>query len=91
MQAQSTTAPLYFVRSSSNRDLFYTVAAVDDRCACGQPIAGLMHCSCPDHVHRARDCKHVRQAHAGQAVAAKPTARPALKLDEINDSLYGAA
>ncbi len=91
MQTQSITAPLFFVRSTTNRDLFYTVAQIDDRCACGQQISGLMHCSCPDHVHRARDCKHVRQVLVGQAVAAKPKARPALTLDEINASLYGVA
>ena len=89
MQTQSTTRLLYFVRSTTNRDLFYTVAQLDDRCACGQCIAGLMHCSCPDHIHRARDCKHIKQALAGQAINARPKARPALTLDEINGDLYG--
>ncbi len=85
------TAPLYFVRSDSNPRRFYTVAQLDDRCSCGQRIAGLMHCSCPDHIHRAHDCKHVRRALAGEAIAAKPKARPTLTLTEVNDSLYGVA
>ena len=89
MQTQSITSPLYFVRSDSNRDLFYTVAAIDDRCACGQNIAGLYHCSCPDHIHRARDCKHIRAALAGQAINARPKARPALTLADVNADLYG--
>ena len=58
-------APVYYVRSDSNPNLFYTVAAVDGRCSCGQKIGGLWHCSCPDHVHRARDCKHVKRVVAG--------------------------
>ena len=77
-----TIDPLYFVRSDTNPNLFYTVGQVDGRCACGQRIAGLMHCSCPDHVHRARDCKHVRAVLAGQAVPATvkgaPLVRPTL-------------
>ena len=68
---------LYFVRSDRNPALFYTVAAVDGRCACSQRIVGLLHCQCPDHVHRARDCKHVHQVIAGQVVPATPKAMPA--------------
>ena len=89
MQTQSITSPLYFVRSESDPRRFYTIAQLDDRCACGQQISGLMHCSCPDHIHRARDCKHVRQVLAGQAVSAKPKAPAALSLAEVNADLYG--
>lgn len=34
-------APVYYVRSDSNPALFYTVAAVDGRCRCGQQTNGL--------------------------------------------------
>ena len=66
---------LYFVRSS-DPNLFYTVGQVDGRCQCGQRIPGLMHCQCPDHVHRARDCKHVRAVLAGQVAPATAKATP---------------
>ncbi len=89
--APSYTAPLTFVRSDSTPDLFYTVAQVDDRCACGQRIVGLMHCSCPDHIHRARDCKHIRRALAGEGITAKPKPQPVLTLAQVNADLYGVA
>ena len=86
-QVQSTTIDaLYFVRSSTNPHLFYTVGQVDGRCACGQRIAGLLHCQCPDHVHRAHDCKHVRAVLAGQAVPATlkaAVAAPAFDVDDL--------
>ena len=62
-----TTNPsqVYYARSDADPTRFYLVAAVDGRCACGQQIAGLWHCSCADHIHRARDCKHVKRVVAG--------------------------
>ena len=56
---------MYYARSDSYSDLFYTVTAVDGRRACGQQVRGIYHCSCPDHVHCARDCKHVMRVLAG--------------------------
>lgn len=70
--ASSYTGPMFFVRSDSDPRRFHTVAQIDGRCACGQQIAGLMHCSCPDHTHRARDCKHVKRVLAGQVRPARP-------------------
>ena len=55
----------YFVPSDSVPGLTYTIAATDAGCACGQKVRGLYHCSCPDHVHRARDCKHIKRTVAG--------------------------
>ena len=70
MATATSPVPVYYARSDSNPDLFYAVAAVDGRCSCGQQVAGLYHCSCPDHVHRARDCKHVKRVLAGQVAPA---------------------
>src|SRR5215208_7438977 len=66
-EAMQTTYPtsVYTVPSDSTPGLTYTVAAIDGVCACGQRIGGLWHCSCPNHVHRARDCKHVKRVVAG--------------------------
>ena len=84
---------LYFVRSGRNPNLFYTVGQVDGRCACGQRIAGLLHCQCPDHIHRARDCKHVRQVVAGSVRPAtvKAGAAAATAVPFSVDDLYSDA
>ena len=80
---------LYFVRSDRNPNLFYTVGHVEGRCACGQRIVGLLHCQCPDHIHRARDCKHVRSVIRGEVRPArvKVTVGESRQLDD-ND-LWG--
>ena len=70
MVTATSPVQVYYVRSDSNPALHYTVAAVDGRCACGQRIDGLYHCSCPDHIHRARDCKHVKRVLTGQVAPA---------------------
>lgn len=67
----SSPSQVYYVRSDTDVDLFYLVAAVDDRCACGQKSYGLWHCSCPDHRYRARDCKHIRRVVEGQVAPAR--------------------
>lgn len=84
-------APLYFVRSDTDPRRYYSIAQVDDRCACGQRIAGLLHCSCPDHLHRARDCKHIKAHLRGESISARPKARPTRTLAEVNADLYGVA
>ncbi len=84
-------AALYFVRSDTNPNLFYTVGQVDGRCACGQRIAGLLHCQCADHVNRARDCKHVKRVLAGQALPATPKVKAAPGHTLPIDSFYGDA
>jgi hypothetical protein len=65
MATATSPVTVYYARSDSNPDLVYTVAALDGRCPCGQQVRGIYHCSCPDHIHRARDCKHVKRALAG--------------------------
>ncbi len=75
MATATSPAQVYYARSDSDPTRFYIVAAVDGRCACGQKISGLYHCSCPDHVNRARDCKHVTRVVAG--LIAPATARAA--------------
>ena len=70
MTTATSLVQVYYVRSDSNPALFYTVGAIDGRCACGQNISGLYHCSCPDHIHRARDCKRVKRVVAGQVAPA---------------------
>ena len=85
-----TPSSVYYLRSDTDPNLFYTVAQVDSRCACGQRIAGLLHCSCPDHVHRARDCKHVRRVLAGEIVPATVKAVPVAAPRSLPvDDLYG--
>ena len=79
-----TIPPLVFVRSDSDPKLFYTVSTGDDRCACGQHLSGIYHCSCPDHVNRARDCKHVKRV-LGVPVAP----RRSFTVAEVNRDLYG--
>ena len=72
---QTTYPPsVYTVPSDSTPGLAYTVAAIDGVCACGQSTAGLWHCSCPDHVHRARGCKHVKCVVAGLVAPAAAAA-----------------
>ena len=84
---------LYFVRSDRNPNLFYTVGQAGGRCACGQRIGGLWHCQCPDHIHRARDCKHVRAVVAGSVRPAtvKATAAAATPRRLPIDDMDGAA
>ncbi len=66
----SSYQPLYFVRSGVTPTQFYAVST-DTR--------GLYQCECPDHTHRARDCKHIRQVQAGavrEAVRTTPVPLP---------------
>jgi hypothetical protein len=62
---------VYYARSDRNPAIFYLVAAVDNRCRCGDKSRGLWHCGCPDHIYRARDCKHVKRVQAGALAPAK--------------------
>jgi hypothetical protein len=62
---------VYYARSDANPTLFYLVAAVDGRCACGSKLRGLWHGTCPDHVNRDRDCKHIKRVLAGQIAPAR--------------------
>ena len=92
--SQSTTATaLYFVRSDKRPHVFYTVAAIDNRCACGQRIAGLLHCQCADHINRAHDCKHVERVLRGEIAPATLKALPATaEIPQFDASdLYGDA
>ena len=85
---------LYFVRSDKRPHVFYTVGQVDNRCACGQHIAGLWHCSCPDHINRVHDCKHIDRVVSGEIRPAtvKATPKPASVRSSFDiDSLYGDA
>lgn len=59
------TGPIWYAPCSTP-GTFYTVGLdAAAFCKCGQQIAGLYHCECPDHVHRARDCKHIRAVVSG--------------------------
>ncbi len=64
----SYTGPIYYVRSSEPTR-FYAVTV--------SPATDLYACECADHVYRARDCKHIRAAQAGQVTAATPKRAPA--------------
>ena len=89
-QAYPKTAVVWYVPSDSTPGLTYAVTSRPGVCPCGQKVDGLYHCSCPDHIHRARDCKHVRRAlhgHAPAAVVSVPVRlRPITEADV--DSLY---
>jgi hypothetical protein len=69
--ASTLTSPVYYACSDSDSALFYLVAAVDGRCACGSKLCGLWHCTYPDHIYRARDCKHIQRVQAGELAPAK--------------------
>lgn len=73
----SYTGALFFARADSDHHRFYTVAQVDGRCPCGDKSRGVMHCQCPDHLNRARDCKHIKRALRGEAIVAMPKRTPA--------------
>jgi hypothetical protein len=51
------TGPLWYVRSDSNPNRFYTVGI--------DPVTFLYVCECPDHRKRFRDCKHIKRVQAG--------------------------
>ncbi len=74
---QSYTGPLWFAPSSTPNKFYIVGVDAGEFCKCGQRVAGLFHCECPDHVHRARDCKHIRAVVAGAVKPAKRKETPA--------------
>lgn len=66
------TGPLYFVRSDAHPTRYYAVGV--------DPRTDLYVCECPDHMNRARDCKHIRRVQAGTITpaASKTTPPPPL-------------
>ncbi len=89
----TSTAVVWYVPSDSTPGLTYSVTSRPGICPCGQKVEGIYHCSCPDHIHRARDCKHVKRALHGQAPAVVVPAPAPVRLRAITpadvDELYG--
>lgn len=70
------TGPIWYAPSSTPGKFYIVGVDAADFCKCGQRVAGVYHCECPDHVHRARDCKHIRAVVAGAVNPAKRKETP---------------
>ena len=75
----STT--FYFIRSSTDRNVFYRVSETGSRYTC----------ECPDHTYRRRDCRHIEQVKRGCGLIAAPVCRPSVRaITKADvDELYG--
>ena len=65
------TGPIWYAPSSTSGKFYLVGLDATDFCKCGQRVPALYHCECPDHVHRARDCKHIRAVVAGAVKMAR--------------------
>ena len=54
------TARQWLVRSARDPETLYTISI--------DPQTFLFVCTCPDHVYRQRDCKHIRRVQAHQGI-----------------------
>lgn len=72
LTAKHTAVRYFFIRSSTNRDLFYRVIV--------NP-SGSMACPCPARTAR---CRHIEQVERGCGLEAKPKARRPLSQETID-------